>query len=238
MLSHKSVNSGNFIIPKGNFIDLWMVNLNTQECSEFEASSRVLDKQESERAKRFKFQKDRSSFLKRRIALRHILAKYLGTEAGKLVIHRDKQTKPYLTDYNIEFNTSVSEEYALVVISSAPIGIDIEYHKDLDELLPLAKSVFSEPELALLKSQQNWADAQHTFYQIWCLKEAYLKAIGLGLSIDPRQISFDLPTQTMLSSPPQKPYFKWQFQLQTILPDYSIAIATPFTDMNLRLFNY
>lgn len=230
--------TSHFTLPEGNFIDIWVIKLTPPTPNEGSQSSRVLDIHEIKRMQRFKFEKDRHSFQKRRIALRHILAMYLNIDASKLKISRDNQTKPCLNDYKLEFNTSVSHEYALVAISNAPVGIDIEYHKELKELIPIAERVFSPPELAYLNKQHNEEDRQRSFYQTWCLKEAYLKAIGLGLSIDPRQITFDIPTQTLLKFPPQELNFNWQFQLPNLLPEYSTAVATPFIDNQFRLLNY
>ncbi|GAA0856505.1 hypothetical protein GCM10009114_18710 [Aliiglaciecola litoralis] len=202
-------------------------------------SSSPLDQQEIAQLNRFKYDRDRRSFYLRRVALRHILAKYSGISAHELVINREKQHKPVLPHYSVEFNTSVTAGYALIGISNLPIGIDIEYHKNLkDEFITLGQSVFSSREFAELQNQQDPCKINHTFYSLWCLKEAYLKAIGLGLSVDPRLLTFDLATRTLLSAPTQTTSIDWYFHLPLLFTNYSCAIATPIATPNIRLINY
>lgn len=88
--------------------------------------------------------------------------------------------KPFLqnnTDFH--FNISHSGEWVVCVIDNDYVGIDIEHIREID--LNIANRFFSQEEIDLL-DRTPIQDRLHRFFDIWTLKESYLKAIGLGLS--------------------------------------------------------
>ena len=82
--------------------------------------------------------------------------------------------KPYLAQGGIFFNLSHSGDYAALVLSDEEAGIDIE--KLEPPKIAVAKRFFSKPEY-------DWL-ARHpmNFYDLWVLKESYVKALGTGLA--------------------------------------------------------
>lgn len=80
----------------------------------------------------------------------------------------------------IEFNVSHSGEWILFgFCHQRPLGIDIEYHREL-EFQNIVRDLFASAE------KVSWNDldpAEHStaFFSAWTRKEAYVKAIGLGL---------------------------------------------------------
>lgn len=86
--------------------------------------------------------------------------------------------KPYLTDYaNLHFNLSHSGDKIVFILCQKPIGIDIEIVKDIN--LNGKERFFCENEWNYIHSSEN---ALSAFYEIWTLKEAYMKYIGIGLN--------------------------------------------------------
>jgi 4'-phosphopantetheinyl transferase len=78
----------------------------------------------------------------------------------------------------VHFNISHSGNYAGCVISDKFAGFDVEQHKITD--LSLSKHFFTGVEHQYICSPDE--SALNRFYQIWTLKESYIKAIGKGLS--------------------------------------------------------
>jgi len=93
--------------------------------------------------------------------------------------------RPYFNN-EFDFNISHSGEYVVCAFSQeCKLGVDIELIADIS--LPDMKSQFSPSEWVAILSGQN---AQRSFYTHWTRKEAFLKAIGLGLSFSPDKVSF------------------------------------------------
>lgn len=82
---------------------------------------------------------------------------------------------------NLHFSLSHTRGAALIgVARDRELGVDIEWQRPLDDLHAMARCVMSSLEL------ERWlamAPVERTqgFYNVWTRKEAYLKAIGLGL---------------------------------------------------------
>ena len=105
--------------------------------------------------------------------------------------------KPFLSQSgassSLQFNISHSEEYALYGFAfNRQIGVDVEYLRPMPDAVNIARRFFSPAELDLV---QNAAppEQHRLFFQLWTAKEAYLKAIGTGLTgmLDNIEIAFD-----------------------------------------------
>jgi len=86
----------------------------------------------------------------------------------------NRNGKPYLAQGGFYFNLSHSADFAALVLSDEEVGIDIE--KREPPKIAVAKRFFSKPEY-------DWL-ARHpgNFYDLWVLKESYVKALGTGLT--------------------------------------------------------
>lgn len=91
--------------------------------------------------------------------------------------HVGEHGKPQLPrEYGLYFNLSHSGKYAVCAISAHNIGTDIQIHQGERE--SLARRFFHPEELEVLKTA---ADPMKCFYDLWCLKESYIKYTGRGL---------------------------------------------------------
>lgn len=155
--------------------------------------------------------------------LRQILADYVQIPADELVIERGEFGKPYLRDFpEWQFNLSHSGGKLLIVVSDAPIGIDVErikFRKSLDDLV---KKCFA------LSEQNYWFNLPENeqvavFYDFWTRKEAVVKGIGRGIALGLNRCEIDVNQQnTFLNLPVNE---KWHTQKVDMLPDYCVAIA-------------
>ncbi|AJY77850.1 hypothetical protein VN24_19055 [Paenibacillus beijingensis] len=95
--------------------------------------------------------------------------------------------KPSLKGYLLEFNLSHSGDWVVCAIGNSPVGIDIEEIKSID--IELAKYIFSNQEYShFIEKKED--ERQSYFFELWTLKESYIKAVGSGLSFPLHLFSF------------------------------------------------
>jgi 4'-phosphopantetheinyl transferase len=152
------------------------------------------------RARRFHFEKDKQHFIIGRGLLRSIIGEYLNTIPSDILFTYNKKGKPFIAhpaDAKLFFNLSHSENRIVMAFSSErELGIDIEYHKDLLDINGIAANYFSVNENKIFAGIPNH-QKKEAFFNCWTRKEAFIKAVGDGLSI--RLNSFDV------SFEPEKP---------------------------------
>ncbi len=163
--------------------ELWLVRLAQGGT---EADVRLLDARERERAARFHFERDRHRYVDAHVALRHALAARTGRPAGALGFESGAFGKPRLAgEPRCAFSLSHSDELALIALADAgDIGVDLERVRALPDLDALAQQCLTAGERQELGALPL-ADRERAFLQLWTRKEACLKAIGTGLSVEP-----------------------------------------------------
>ena len=94
----------------------------------------------------------------------------------------DKYGKPYLLNYpDVYMNVSHSGEYAVCAFADTPVGIDIQYMRDVN--LNVIDRYFTNEESEYIKSYTE------KFYELWVKKESFSKAVGKGLQLPLKEIS-------------------------------------------------
>ena len=172
-------------------IHLWKTKLDISSV-ELEQLAESLSVDEIARANRFKFLEHKNSFIAARGFLRQILSKYLQKSAKDIVFNYSDRGKPLLVNTDIQFNISHSQNIALYCVTRHnSIGIDLEYLKKNIEHDKIASRFFNESEYqAIIELSLN--ERQRAFFQLWTIKEAYLKATGEGLGGGLETIKVDL----------------------------------------------
>jgi len=142
---------------------------------------------------------------------------------------------------DLQFNLSHTDGLvACVVGKSCEIGVDVEnIWRDLDPAA-IAPTVFSPMEVARLITSPP-EERRGRFFSYWTLKEAYIKARGMGLSIPLDAFWFDLdgptPRVRFTDRCPDQPE-RWRFcqYMPTAAHKVALAVATrPGTRLDLRL---
>jgi len=119
-----------------------------------------------------------------RTVFSHLLVKYMiqkktGLDWTHIIIGRTQYGKPYVKhNTGLHFNVSHSGEYAVVAVSDMPVGIDIEEIKPVD--FYALRNFFTKGEFDTLMLTEP-AKRLNYFYELWTLKESYIKALGKGL---------------------------------------------------------
>jgi 4'-phosphopantetheinyl transferase len=140
----------------------------------------VLDASERARAAKFAFERDRRRFVVRRARLRRLLAAHTGIDAADLHFEENCFGKPRLAE-GPHFSLSYSGERMIVAIAEVELGCDIERIDPALAWRPLADTLFERQERASLADLSGPA-ARSAFFHCWARKEAFVKALGLGLS--------------------------------------------------------
>ncbi len=107
-------------------------------------------------------------------------------EGAYTILHEDKG-KPYIEGRaDIQFNVSHCHEAAVLALSHYPVGIDVQGAFPWKE--KLARRICSPSEWQLLDRQQSTEDKRQLLHRLWCRKEAVLKCLGIGISVDLRGV--------------------------------------------------
>jgi 4'-phosphopantetheinyl transferase len=146
-----------------------------------------LSPDERARAARFRFPEHRTAFVAGRGAQREILSRYTGLAPHALVYEETKYGKQSLAgaaaDLGIRYNVSNSGELALYAVTlRREIGVDLEKLKPMPDGIDIAKRFFSAPENEVFAALDE-AVRDLAFFYCWTRKEAYIKAVGEGLSM-------------------------------------------------------
>jgi len=183
------------------------------------------------RAGHFYFAKHRRRFTVARAGLRKILGGYLNEAAQHINFSYSQHGKPRIktvkTENDLYFNVSHSSEIALYALTKRfEIGVDIEKISDRKHSYQdLAQRYFSRIEyeqlIALPTSQQ-----QAAFFHVWTQKEAFIKAIGEGLSHALDNFVVNVTGAAKLISSEQDDVAQWCMQGIDVDKDYKATFTT------------
>lgn len=168
-------------------IHLWAVSL-TAEGDDYRFWLSLLSEGEKQRADRYRFDQDRRRFVVARGMLRHLLEEYTGTEATRLIIDTDTHGKPRLvqTTRPIHFNLAHSLDRALIAFSrDSAVGVDFEDLSHQDRVVEVMDSICTADEKAAIAALSDETARSRALLRLWSAKEAFLKAMGTGLHVDP-----------------------------------------------------
>ena len=155
----------------------------------------LLDDTERARAARFMFEKDRNRFAISHALTRQVIANCLECEPASVEFDTDSHGKPFLVNAPEEMRFNISHTSDRVVIAIAwgqEVGIDIEKHRPV-EALELAQRFFAPGEVLDLSSTPPHEQLP-SFFRCWTRKEAFVKAIGKGLTLPLAQFRVSIGT--------------------------------------------
>jgi 4'-phosphopantetheinyl transferase len=145
----------------------------------------LLSEEELERARRLRFDADRTRFLASRIWLRRLLARRLELGTAEIRFQTATGGKPELAPPLptwLRFSMSRSGGLALYALARGrEVGVDLEDRSRVVDVEAVASRFFSPAERGVLRGLAE--EQQRGFYRIWTRKEAVLKALGLGLDV-------------------------------------------------------
>lgn len=159
-----------------------------------DTDNKTLDATEHQRAQSFKFDKDRDLYVAAHLFLRQVLSRYAPVPKKDWQFVSNAYGKPAIANPGygwLQFNLSHTQgRVACAVARNRAVGVDVEQHKCLSDLPSLCRHSFSPPEAEHVLSTHVPDQQQQRFFSYWTLKEAYIKARGIGLSLPLQQFSF------------------------------------------------
>lgn len=208
-----------------------------------------LDQQERSRANAFKFACDRTLYVAAHSFLRQSLSQYapLAPDAWRFVTNA--YGKPAIANHgyqHLKFNLSHTTGLIACVISDNnkvnTVGVDVEQHKTLADMPALCRYAFTPQEAEHVLAHHDLTIQEARFFTYWTLKEAYIKAKGMGLSIPLQDFYFSqneqqqwqLHTTNALEEKNQS----WQFNTLATEQHYlavTIASANSTTSNNINI---
>ncbi len=230
------------LVLSRNEIHVWRAQLDLPNVAK-ERHLGLLSEDEMNRARSYRFSSDRERYSAGRAALRIILSRYVGISARQLRFEYNSYGKPSLctdANYPCQFNLSHSQNLALISITQQnAVGIDIERMKTGIDFTKIARRFFSTQEQNALVSLSQ-EEVPRAFYRCWTRKEAYIKAMGMGLSLPLESFSVSL-------EPDQPPIIlhgetdqteAWSLYELVPAENYVAAVAISGTDYELRYFEW
>jgi 4'-phosphopantetheinyl transferase len=152
----------------------------------------LLSQDESMRAQKYHFEKDKRVYESGHVFIRKVLSHYTSIEPSKLVLSPIVNKKPKLENspLNIHFNISHSGNKILVAIGfNSDVGIDVEKVLPDFDMDGFAEANYHPNELTHFRSLENVGETEY-FYTIWTRKEAWLKLTGEGINDKLRDLDF------------------------------------------------
>jgi len=149
--------------------------------------ARVLSLDEQERADGYCFDLHRSRFIVGRSMLRTIIGQYLGLDPSDIQFSHGRNGKPALACKQdadrIQFNVAHSHEIVLYALTShGTVGVDVELVRQIPNAEAISQRIFSVAEYSRFCEIPPYQRTE-AFFNGWTRKEAYVKAIGDGLSM-------------------------------------------------------
>ncbi|BBO59623.1 4'-phosphopantetheinyl transferase superfamily protein [Mycoavidus sp. B2-EB] len=215
-------------------IDLWLVFFDAiQDEALLNQYRGLLTEEERYQEKRFYFVKDQRRYLVTRALVRTVLSRYARIAPEQWLFAANAYGCPEIANsglaQKISFNLSHTQSLIVLGVTTGnALGVDTENIRVRRAPVEVAHQHFAPDEVRALRELS--LEAQHqVFFQYWTLKESYIKARGMGLSIPLDQFSFhfmqdheiEISIHPVLKDHPSRWHF-WQFQPTM---DYLVAVC-------------
>ncbi len=211
-------------------VHVWRFTLDQDACRRYQSTASLSDS-ERQRASRFHFQADSNRYVVSRNVLRILLGRYLNRRPQDVEIGYSEHGKPFLVEARgappIRFNLSHSGDYTLYAFAhDHEVGIDVERIRALHDFETIATQVFTGAEQRLIAGAPH-AEKLASFFRLWSRKEAFVKAVGHGLSAPLHEISVVTNSvETPGGDGPGRERLTWCLQDLQCTPSYAAALVT------------
>ena len=181
--------------PPPGRVDVWIAPVTAQDAADVERRAALLAPAEHERAQRFRFERDRLRFVATRVMVRSVLSCYAPVEPADWHFEFNAHGRPHVAARHadaagLRFNVSHADALVVVAVTGgAEVGVDVE-DTARPATLGVADRFFTRGEAAAMNALPP-DERIRRFWQLWTLKESYMKARGLGLALPLDSFSFD-----------------------------------------------
>ena len=193
----------------------------------------MLSEDERARHLRFRYEADHRRYLAAHALTRGVLGQLLAEQPASLRFVVGERGRPELLwpqrEPRIRFNLSHTRGLAACAVTlHDDVGVDVEHPGRRLDIERIAASALSEAEREALH-QLHGDERRKRFFDFWTLKEAYIKAVGMGLALPLSAITLRLNegSQPFISFGPRiaDDPARWSFDVQTLSTGHTLAVA-------------
>ncbi|HKX31125.1 MAG TPA: 4'-phosphopantetheinyl transferase superfamily protein [Blastocatellia bacterium] len=195
---------------------------------------RLLTEAERQRERQFYFARDRRRYLVTRALVRTVLSGYAAVAPEQWVFAANKYGKPEIANDEslagrLSFNITHTDGLIILGITAGwALGVDVENLRTRQVSIEVADRFFAPHEAGALNALPKDRQQQR-FFEYWTLKESYIKARGMGLSIPLDKFSFQFPREDQVRisiHPDQEDQpSRWRFWQLWPAPLYLAAVC-------------
>lgn len=235
----------------------WAFNFMTWKPTKTEwmLAAQCIQPEEKTRIGKFYYKKDAKSSMIGRCMLRKVITETLEVPWDSFTLTRTEKEKPVLKDLSLSkslcFNVAHQGDYTVLAAEmDMQCGVDVmkverPRAQSVPEYFRLMKRQFTTQEWQTIKTPDSEYEQLQLFYRFWCLKESYIKAIGIGLGFDLTRIDFHIKTLSLdvgetvsdtvlyldgtLTSPP------WVFQETRLDKNHFVAVGLKKTSQETSI---
>ncbi len=163
--------------------DLWAARVG-EHLPEVETLGRtLLSGEEQRRLAAYRSRESAERYVVTRALVRVVLAERLGVSPRDVAIRFTERGKPVLAE-SLQFNVSHSGDLILLAVSTdRAVGVDVERRRDVERVQALVARWLSQEERhQVARIADSGLTVSEAFLRVWSLKEARLKALGVGIA--------------------------------------------------------
>lgn len=184
-----------------------------------------LNLEKRNKIKNFLNKKDKIRGVISELLIKKLVSERLDNKMENIEFYKNEYGKPYIKNHpELKFNISHSGDFVICAIDTEPVGIDIEEIRQF-EYKTIVKRYFSIEEFNYINKQEV-DSSLNRFYEIWTLKESYIKCCGKGLSIPLKSFSIHIDKYKSIKVTIDGEKMKHIFKQFDIESGYKMAICS------------
>jgi 4'-phosphopantetheinyl transferase len=213
-------------------VEVWLVATEDINDESRSAARAFLNESEHARNKRFRVEESRDQHLVGRVLVRRMLSRYAAVPERAWIFETNRYGRPSVLQpaafRHLHFNMSHTDGLVACAVSERrAVGVDVENVGREVDPVSLGSLVFAPEEMAAVLASPP-ERRRDRFFSYWTLKESYIKARGLGVSLPLEAFWFDLdvspPRVHFKAACPDDPG-RWRFWRFVPTPEHMLAVA-------------
>ncbi len=212
-------------------VHVWFTRPNQVPRDSLDAYVRLMTRGERERGERYRFEKDRTLHAIARALVRTTLSQYADVPPDAWRFEAGEHGRPSISApaADLAFNLTHTAGFVACAVSREPeVGVDVEEVRPDRATANLSQRVFSKREYSDL-GRLPASEKPGRFFDLWTLKESYIKARGLGLAIPLRAFGFHLADGAApsieIADELGDDAATWSFRHWSPTPEHRLAVA-------------
>jgi len=194
-----------------------------------------ISKEKGEKINKFYKIEDKVRGLYGELLIRKMIIEKLNIKNKDIVFKSSKYGKPYLEGFeNLFFNISHSGNYVICSLDYNPVGIDIEKIASIN-VEDIVKSSFTFKEQNYILKEYKLEERTKRFYEIWTLKESFIKCVGKGLYMPLDSFSIYVNEKNKVILEHNKNRNKYSLKRIEIDEEYKMGVCSENSNLDLKI---